>query len=170
MPLINARVTFNKADAESKIKEVLDAETLAIEKAAGDLIKEDFRRTAEAAITNFYRSFTPNDYERTYGMMDYYKVHNQKRGKHYQAWIEIDPSFVGQTYPSWRPNKYPGDMKDIVFNLVIFNGKHGMAENFGVPPGPLTTPSPYLMLLDKQEEIAEDAALYYERAMAMVGL
>ena len=112
----------------------------------------------QIGMARFYADYTPKKYKRHY--INFYKnvykrYYKNPHSSVVYGGIEVSNDYLERVYRGTRGGQVI-DSTDIVYNLVYLQGKHGMAENWGKTPGPVTVPSPIDNVYMKRDEIIKN--------------
>lgn len=118
---------------------------------------EDLYKAAKNSMELFYSDYRPVRYKRTKGFLEksYKRYYNNSRSKYYHGGVLLVPSPSRYFRNYNRPISLTGgDFTKMNLLDMIYEGHHGMAENFNASPIPIMNPSPYKLILKKQKDIS----------------
>lgn len=120
---------------------------------------EELYKTAQEVMADFYNDYTPQKYKRTYGhlLKTQKRYYNNSRSKYYHGGVMLVPSPARYYRNFNKPIPESGaDFTKMNLLDMVYNGWHGMIENFNQTPIPLMKPSPMDILNKKRLSLVND--------------
>ena len=155
-----------KIDSNS-IEKAIEQRGRKILSAAAQKISKDMYDEAVSAIEDFYNGYSPRYYKRTLQFKNnaFRRYFLNSHATKYHGGVQLTPELMSG-YVSLNGE----DVTSLVYSLVVYSGKHGMAENFGAPPSPTTVPPLITRLYMKQDEIVNNIDSYLAYGISVSGM